>query len=88
MVGRTGMLSEGLGLMAAGMGMVFAFLILLVLVMKASAKLFSHFPGSPDKITAKHCAETGNASHRKPHRKPELEEIAAAIAAAKARMTD
>ncbi len=78
------MLAEGLGLMAAGMGMVFSFLILLVLVMKASARLFSHFPDSPEKLIANHRAGTGNVSHRK----LDLEEIAAAIAAAKAKMTD
>ena len=78
------MLSEGLGLMAAGMGMVFAFLILLVLVMKASAKLFSHFPDSQNKDIAKPTAGAGGTSHKT----LDLKEIAAAIAAAKSRMPD
>jgi oxaloacetate decarboxylase gamma subunit len=37
------MLTEGLGLMVAGMGVVFAFLTLLVLAMTASAKFFEIF---------------------------------------------
>ncbi|MBU1171734.1 MAG: OadG family protein [Proteobacteria bacterium] len=37
------MLTEGLGLMVAGMGVVFAFLTLLVLSMNASAKFFEIF---------------------------------------------
>lgn len=78
------MFAEGLGLMAAGMGMVFAFLILLVLVMKASARLFSHFPDSPDRLITNPRAGTGKVSHKN----LDLEEIAAAIAAAKAKMTD
>ncbi|MBU8920472.1 MAG: OadG family protein [Bacteroidales bacterium] len=78
------MLAEGLGLMAAGMGMVFAFLVLLVLVMMASTRLFSHFPDSPDKDITRPDAGTGNGSHRK----IDLKEVAAAIAAAKARMQD
>jgi len=37
------LLTEGLGLMAAGMGMVFSFLLLLVLVMSLSARAFKRF---------------------------------------------
>lgn len=75
------MVTEGLGLMAAGMGMVFAFLILLVAVMKISARIFSHFPdhqppGHLDQISSrKKLIST----------KEELAEIAAAIAVTRSR---
>ena len=41
------MLFEGLWLMAIGMGTVFAFLLLLVACMHASASVFARFPDDP-----------------------------------------
>ncbi len=72
------MLIEGLSLMAAGMGMVFSFLILLVLIMMASARIFKHFSGpleapSSDKLS----------NEKEPcQSKKDLAEIAIAIAVA------
>ncbi|MBN2185637.1 MAG: OadG family protein [Candidatus Krumholzibacteriota bacterium] len=75
------MLTEGLGLMAAGMGMVFSFLTLLVLVMMASARIFKHFPGPADS------PPPGGISVKKEGRgsKKNLAEVAIAIAVARAR---
>ncbi|HSG27713.1 MAG TPA: OadG family protein [Candidatus Krumholzibacterium sp.] len=71
------MLAEGLGLMAAGMGMVFAFLILLVFVMTLSARLFSRFPDSQG--TEKQALTADPSSTR--HSEDRLDEVAAAVAA-------
>ena len=76
------MLTEGLGLMVAGMGVVFAFLTLLVLAMTVSAKFFEVF--------ADYFVEEAPAPVAKPkatvvqQSEDELAEIAVAIAAAKA----
>lgn len=75
------MIAEGFGLLAAGMGMVFAFLILLVFVMKASARMFRHLPTpSLEKIAAAAPEPAGPAAPQEA-----LAEIAAAVAAARAR---
>jgi oxaloacetate decarboxylase (Na+ extruding) subunit gamma len=77
------MLMEGLGLMVAGMGVVFAFLTLLVLAMNASAKFFEIF--------ADYFVEPETAPAVKPkatvvrQSEDELAAVAIAIAAAKAR---
>ena len=77
------MLTEGLGLMVAGMGVVFAFLTLLVLAMNASAKFFEMF--------ADYFVEEAPAPAAKPKaavarqsNEDEFAAIAIAIAAAKA----
>lgn len=76
------MLTEGLGLMVAGMGVVFAFLTLLVLAMNASAKFFEIF--------ADYFVEEAPAPAVKPkaavvqQSEDELAAVAIAIAAAKA----
>jgi sodium pump decarboxylase gamma subunit len=75
------MIAQGFGLLAAGMGMVFAFLILLVFVMKGSARLFRHLPTpSLEKISASAHEPAEPAAPSEV-----LAEIAAAIAAAQAR---
>jgi oxaloacetate decarboxylase gamma subunit len=73
------MLIEGLRLMVAGMGMVFAFLILMVLLMNASAKFFERFTepveeSAPVVVPHKETQQAADAG---------LETIAVAIAAAK-----
>lgn len=77
------MLMEGLGLMVAGMGVVFAFLTLLVLAMNGSAKFFEVFADyfvEPEPVTAvKPKATVVRQSE------DELAAVAIAIAAAKAR---
>ena len=76
------MIAEGFGLLAAGMGMVFAFLILMVLVMMASTRLLRRFPAlsraeSPGSSAVQD--EPADTDDDK------LAEIAAAVAAAKDR---
>lgn len=74
------MIVEGLGLMVAGMGVVFAFLALLVYAMKISAKVLERFTdaevtGGPlEKQTTAVFQQAGD----------DLTEIAVAIAAVKA----
>ncbi len=75
------MLAEGLGLMVAGMGMVFSFLALLVLVMMVSAKFFNRF-SAPVQVENSQVASEAAGPHRADG---DLVEIAIAIAAAKAR---
>ena len=75
------MLSEGFGLMAAGLGMVFAFLTLLVLMMKLSAGLFKKIPVSPPENIKASLPLHGKENVRNLN----LEEIAVAIAAARSR---
>jgi oxaloacetate decarboxylase gamma subunit len=73
------MLIEGLRLMVAGMGMVFAFLILMVLLMNASAKFFERFTEPVEE------AAPVVVPHKETHQAADagLETIAVAIAAAK-----
>ncbi len=75
------MISEGLGLMAVGMSVVFAFLTLLVIAMQASAKFFEifkdHFPEDLEQVGPKTTTVNSQSTD-------ERAEIAAAIAAAKA----
>lgn len=76
------MLTEGLGLMVAGMGVVFAFLTLLVLAMNASAKFFEAFSEyfveeAPAPAVAPKAAVVQQSQD-------ELAAVAIAIAAAKA----
>ena len=75
------MIAEGLGLLAAGMGMVFAFLTLLVFIMVLSAKLFSRFPDLSAEKRPKRPPRSGGT----PQTNEDLGEIAAAVAAATAR---
>ena len=75
------MLTEGLGLMAAGMGMVFSFLILLVLIMMASSKFLNRF-FSPLEDLPSDCISSNNEPGRS---KEDLAEIAVAIALAESR---
>ncbi len=74
------MIVEGLGLMFAGMGVVFAFLTLLVGAMKVSAKVLKRFA---DAETTRGSLETTKTAvlHQVGD---ELTEIAVAIAAVKA----
>lgn len=75
------MLSEGLGLMVAGIGVVFAFLALMVLIMNLAAMFFEKFAD---------CFQDEVVPTVKPRKAAikqsddELAEIAAAIAAVKA----
>lgn len=76
------MLTEGLGLMVAGMGVVFAFLTLLVLAMTAAAKFFEIFADyfveeAPKPVTKPKAAVVRQSEDQ-------LAEVAVAIAAAKA----
>ncbi len=75
------MLIEGLGLMVTGMGVVFAFLTLLVLAMNVSARFFEKFA---DKFVDEGIptVKPKKAVIQQPN--DELAEIAAAIAAVKA----
>ena len=75
------MITEGLGLLAAGMGMVFAFLILLVLIMNLSAKLFSRIPDTPPGRRPEDPLRSGGTRQSN----EDHGEIAAAVAAAAAR---
>ncbi|MBN2071097.1 MAG: OadG family protein [Candidatus Krumholzibacteriota bacterium] len=72
------MLTEGLGLMAAGMGMVFAFLLLMVLVMNVSARIFRHFSVMPADLPS----DSGNEERRPDNSTGNPAEIALAIALA------
>lgn len=74
------MLTEGLGLMVAGMGVVFAFLTLLVLTMMASAKFFDRFSDYFQSETPEEKPRTAGIQQSDSG----LAEIAIAIAAAKA----
>lgn len=75
------MISEGLSLMVTGMGVVFAFLTLLVLCMNLAASFFEKFSDlfvdDPLPAAKPKTAATGQSND-------ELAEIAAAIAAVKA----
>ena len=73
------MMTEGIQLMIIGMGVVFSFLILLVLAMQASAAFFKKFGHLfPEEITA-----------AKPTKKvQDLSDVAVAIAAVKAHCAD
>ena len=74
------MIIEGLGLMIAGMGVVFAFLTLLVCTMKVSAKALARFADADETVgpLVKTTTATTTAAA------DNLAEIAVAIAAAKA----
>ncbi len=74
------MLTEGLGLMVTGMGVVFAFLTLLVMTMLASAKFFDRFSDYFQEETPEQKPRTGGPQQSE----DVLAEIAVAIAAAKA----
>lgn len=65
------MIGEGINLMLAGMGVVFMFLILLVIVMNISAAILKRFD-KPEELTA------GNGGAADP-----LAQVAVAIAAVK-----
>lgn len=74
------MIIEGLGLMIAGMGVVFAFLTLLVAAMKISAKALARFADAEETVgplVKPTTATTAKANDN-------MAEIAVAIAAAKA----
>jgi oxaloacetate decarboxylase gamma subunit len=75
------MIAEGLGLLAAGMGMVFAFLTLLVFIMVLSAKLFRRFPDLSAEERSKRPPRSGGTHQTN----EDLGEIAAAVVAAMAR---
>lgn len=75
------MLTEGLGLMVAGMGVVFAFLTLLVLAMNAASKFFEVFADYfQEEVVAAAPAKKAVVQQSD----DQLAEIAIAIAAAKA----
>ena len=74
------MIVEGLGLMVAGMGVVFAFLILLVYAMKISAKVLERFADAD--VASGPLGKTNTAVLQQAG--DELAEIAVAIAAVKA----
>lgn len=74
------MIVEGLGLMVAGMGVVFAFLTLLVYAMKISAKVLVRFADA--EVTGRPMVKTPTAVLQQAG--DELAEIAVAIAAVKA----
>jgi oxaloacetate decarboxylase gamma subunit len=75
------MIAEGLGLLAAGMGMVFIFLTLLVSIMALSAKLLSRFPDLSAEEKPKRPPRSGGTYQNN----EDLGEIAAAVAAVTAR---
>jgi oxaloacetate decarboxylase gamma subunit len=75
------MIVEGLGLMLAGMGVVFAFLTLLVFAMKISAKVLERFADAD--VTSGPLGTTNTAVLQQAG--DHLAEIAVAIAAVKAR---
>jgi sodium pump decarboxylase gamma subunit len=75
------MLNEGLGLMVAGMGVVFAFLFLLVIAMQLSAKFFEVFKDYFPEELPQVKAVTGTVLAQS---NDKLAEIAVAIAAVKA----
>lgn len=74
------MIVEGLGLMVAGMGVVFAFLTLLVFAMKISAKVLERFADAD--VLSGPLGKTKTAVLQQAG--DELAEIAVAIAAVKA----
>ncbi|BCS98004.1 hypothetical protein DSLASN_36360 [Desulfoluna limicola] len=74
------MIVEGLGLMVAGMGVVFAFLTLLVYAMKISAKVLERFADAEVKSGPLGTTKTAVIQQAG----DELAEIAVAIAAVKA----
>ena len=76
------MIVEGLGLMIAGMGVVFAFLTLLVAAMKVSAKVLERFADAD--VTVEPLVKPTTATTAKAKAKDNMAEIAVAIAAAKA----
>lgn len=75
------MIVEGLGLLVAGMGMVFAFLIILVFIMALSAKLFRRFPDLSAEERPKHPPLSGGTRQNNEN----LGEIAAAVTVAMSR---
>ena len=78
------MMEQGLILMAAGMGTVFSFLIIMVLAMHASSAILNRY--FPDKTPPKKPNSKKSPSKKKSNQSDDLNDVATAIAVATARM--
>ncbi len=77
------MMEQGLILMAAGMGTVFCFLIIMVFAMYASSAILNRY--FPDKPPPKKPKSKKGPPKKKSNQSDELSDVAAAIAVATAR---
>jgi sodium pump decarboxylase gamma subunit len=79
------MMEQGLILMAAGMGTVFAFLVIMVFAMHASSAILNRY--FPDKTPPPKKPNSKKSPPKKKSNQPgDLSDVAAAIAVATARM--